>query len=131
MLPTAPDPHTARDAAASRSAGHASPPPRFCPNSKCTKPPSESSPKTVLEKSFPTQAWGWATSPAVRCYQRRPITKATFFITTIQEGVKKKTSCSELVTLVQQQHLFLKQGTESLKTLGAQSPHANICLPLA
>ena len=65
MLPTAPDPQTARDAAVSRSTGHANPPPRLCPNSKCTKPPSESSPKTVLEKSFPTQAWGWATSPAV------------------------------------------------------------------
>lgn len=46
--------------------------------------------------------------------------------------VKKKTRAAlELVTLVQQQHLFLKQGTESLKTLGAQSPHANICLPPA
>ena len=35
----------------------------------------------------------------------------------IQEGMKKKLSHSELVTLVQKQHPFLKQGTESPKTL--------------
>lgn len=73
--------------------------PCFCPDSK---PHSKSSPKTVLEKSFPTQAWD--------CYRRSPITMATLFIN-IQEGMKKKLSHSELVSLVQKQHPFLKQGT--------------------